>query len=605
MQHFTVVQAELDRLLSVQSLVEVPTGSCSFCSPSFLLLKTAPSGSVKARFVWDVSHLNRHLWMRTFREESLLDATRLLTVGDQLTTLDLSDSFWSCRVHPTHQHYLGVSVLCGHMLREFQLIASPFGLSCSPAHLKLLLKPVLRSLRTNGVLLSWFVDDGLLITRSFEEMVRTRQLVLDELTRRGFVVNPKKLLSLTPRTSVLYLGLVISTTPELRLSVPPDTITHVKALASDILSRSRNGHRSIHARLVRSLVGKLSFLFPALLTARLESRGLVSDLGNKHGFQRIRLSQASLANLRYFLSLPADRWTRLLSVTPETRSIRLFTDASTQALGAVLGNRLFSQSWNDSDRLLHINALELSAVTRSLLHFASTLANRSVTLFVDSRVVLGMLRRGTTRSPHLVGLLRECLETITALNLRLTVQYVKSADNPADMPSRFSALEWGLSLSWYQFLERRFHLPPTGHTLDLFAHPLNHTCPRYCTRLPYSGATYTDGLSFPWNDPTEIYWAAPPLALAGRAVLHLRHTAQPGRTRISLLLPYWPTQPWFPALVELSTHCTAVYWILVPWTAALSGRHLSCSDTLTTVISIRPEIYRNPRWQLIAIHLVF
>ena len=82
----------------------------------------------------------------------------------------------------------------------------------------------------------------------------------------------------------------------------------------------------------------------------------------------------------------------------------------------------------------HINLLELQAVTWAITTL--DLRDGLLHLFVDSQVVYWLLRNWHTGSEYLLPALRECHALVAERHLGLQVQWVRSANNPADYPSR-------------------------------------------------------------------------------------------------------------------------------------------------------------------------
>ena len=88
----------------------------------------------------------------------------------------------------------------------------------------------------------------------------------------------------------------------------------------------------------------------------------------------------------------------------------------------------------------HINALELQAVLNSVkwrVRRASNCCHRALVL-IDSQVVCAIIAKGRTSSSKLQRSLRSLNAICLASGLFLTVAYVDTGNNPADIPSRWS-----------------------------------------------------------------------------------------------------------------------------------------------------------------------
>ena len=118
----------------------------------------------------------------------------------------------------------------------------------------------------------------------------------------------------------------------------------------------------------------------------------------------------------------------------------LFTDASTEALGAVLvkGTEVpqhISRRWSQSFLGLHINVLEAWAIFEAILHWPE-LRSMHLDLYCDNTAVVGALNKFYSPSMDLNAVIVEIHKLCLDRTLYLTVHYVPSALNLADKPSR-------------------------------------------------------------------------------------------------------------------------------------------------------------------------
>lgn len=116
----------------------------------------------------------------------------------------------------------------------------------------------------------------------------------------------------------------------------------------------------------------------------------------------------------------------------------LYTDTTLTGWGAVCINRETKQSavtgssWATPAH--NINAAELRAVRVAFESFAPFIGDSTnVRLYIDNTSALSAFNRGFSRS-HTVN--AEITEALQGLPYTVTAQYIKSADNPADRPSR-------------------------------------------------------------------------------------------------------------------------------------------------------------------------
>ena len=121
---------------------------------------------------------------------------------------------------------------------------------------------------------------------------------------------------------------------------------------------------------------------------------------------------------------------------------RLFSDASVDGWGAVLlapNGQVFSSGgkWAAKKSSKEIAQLEATAVIRALASFEEKLRGATrLQLVVDNTSVQHGVKRGNARAEDLAPLVADIVAAVATLGCPATVAYVKSLDNPADLPSR-------------------------------------------------------------------------------------------------------------------------------------------------------------------------
>jgi hypothetical protein len=116
----------------------------------------------------------------------------------------------------------------------------------------------------------------------------------------------------------------------------------------------------------------------------------------------------------------------------------------------------------------------------------------------------------------------------------------------ADALSRSNKLvstEWTLHMYVVQAVRYLWGSP----TIYLFATKINNRLPQYMSPLPDPKALAVDALSVSWDGMNA--YAFPPTPLI-QAVLNKVMT---DKVRLCLIAPCWPSQAWFPTLLELLT----------------------------------------------------
>ena len=76
--------------------------------------------------------------------------------------------------------------------------------------------------------------------------------------------------------------------------------------------------------------------------------------------------------------------------------------------------------------------------------------------------------------------------------------------------------------------------------IDLFASRLNAKCSRFCAWKPDPDAEYIDAFTRSWKD--IFFYAFPPFPI----ILKVLQKIDSDQATGILVVPNWPTQPWFP-----------------------------------------------------------
>ena len=116
---------------------------------------------------------------------------------------------------------------------------------------------------------------------------------------------------------------------------------------------------------------------------------------------------------------------------------------------------MVSGLWDRSEALLLVNARELLAVQRGLLHFQSFLSGATVAVFCDNVTAVAYLRKeGGTRSPALNNIAQEILRWAESLQIRLAPQFIPGIRNVLspvliNSPAPSGLSTWGCFDLWH------------------------------------------------------------------------------------------------------------------------------------------------------------
>lgn len=162
-----------------------------------------------------------------------------------------------------------------------------------------------------------------------------------------------------------------------------------------------------------------------------------------------------------------------------------------------------------------------------------------ILLRVDNTTALACINRmGSIQYPQLNFLTRQIWNWCEKRNLWMHASYVCSRENKADESSRCFSLETEWELSSIAFLKITKVLG--NPTIDLFASRLNTKCDKYVSWRQDPNSIAVDSFTISWKN--IFFYAFPPFSLILRVLNKIIVDQAAG----IIVVPYWPSQPWFP-----------------------------------------------------------
>ena len=245
---------------------------------------------------------------------------------------------------------------------------------------------------------------------------------------------------------------------------------------------------------------------------------------------------------------------------PKDRSIQLFTDASNEGWGAHLNQTSTKDLWSDREKRLHIDVLELKAVSLALRSFKDQCQNQTVLVATDNSTVIAYInKQGGTHSAEMCAV--EDHDMVPSLPDNIGSQ----THSRVTAKFQIQSTEWSLHPQvFHQICEKWF-----TH-VDLFATHLNHKLPLYVSPVPDPNAWDIDALNINWTGLTA--YAYPPTALLHRVIQKIRQchcliiVIAPGSSQqrshfnfqCHQLFSNSPTSMWSTALLNISTSTPGV-----------------------------------------------
>jgi hypothetical protein len=526
------IDIEIDALLNKGALNRAEPVSGQFLSNIFLV----PKRDGKSRPVINLRDLNAFLQYDHFKMEGTHLLRDLLQPQDWLGKIDLNDAYFVIPIWKDHRKYL--RFVWKSTLLEFACL--PFGLTAAPRLFTKVMKPVVALLRRAGIRLIIYLDDLLFMNQSREGLqldMTTAQYLLENL---GFVINFEK--SCFAPTQVLeFLGFLVNTR-DMTLHLPDYKVEAIKADCNSLLVR-----REVSVRELSQLIGKLTASIQAIFPAPLHYRHLQHlkhrAVAQQKGYDAtIALSPEATDELHWWLAhLNAWNGRALLHPSPDLiieiiKLSRPDNRTRRERVGALCAK----------EQKLHINCLELLAGSFAVKSFTKGRLCAHVRLRMDNTSAIAYVNRlGGTHSLVLANLALALWEWALNRNIILSAEHLAGRLNAtADWQSRHfdDSSNWRLCPEVFRAL-MQIRGPCA---LDLFADRLNTQLPRFFSWKPDPMAIAFDALQQDWSKGRN--YAFPPFCLIMRSLAKLRE--QGGE--LILVAPLWPTQAWYPSLLDLS-----------------------------------------------------
>jgi Reverse transcriptase (RNA-dependent DNA polymerase) len=347
--------AEIFELCVKRAILPIPESSGKFFSSIFLV----PKKTGGYRPIINLKNLNSHIRFEHFKMEGMDSVRHLIHRGDWMVKLDLKDAYLSVPICLDHQPFL-----CFRWRDNcYQFSCLAFGLSPAPRLFTKLLKPVVSALRRTGIRLVIYLDDIIVMNESREGVISDVTAAINLLISLGFLINWEKSV-LLPSQSLEFLGLVIDSVA-LSLALPSDKVLSILALCRRSLLK---GVVSLHD--LSSLIGSFSWAIPTIPFAQAHYRHLQrlyiyhSKSFNYDLSRYVSLSSEARDDICWWIdNLSASNGLCFLKQDPD---LVIYSDASLQGWGFACDGVCSRGPWAGSDRLRHINELELLAAFYAL-----------------------------------------------------------------------------------------------------------------------------------------------------------------------------------------------------------------------------------------------
>jgi hypothetical protein len=622
------VSDEIDSL--VQLGVLAPTSSST---ASAVLSMQVVRNSSGLRLVVDGSPLSDLMPPPPkFSYEGWSEVAEGLSKGDYMTKFDVRRLYYHIPIARRWRQWLCVQWKGA----TYHFRALPMGLSWSPWIATQVMAVLVRFLRSHGVQLAQYLDDGLVWARTPQLARRHARAYKLTLLALGLQPHPSKCV-LRPTRRIDFLGFHLDSAA-LGNTAPLISMLPKKRLALCAKARLISRSPRLLLRPLASFVGGVVSLMRAFLPGIPLLRStmkLVAESAARLGWRAsVPISEDVAGEAKAIRKLLAsDLWTSQPLRPPRVPDLVLTTDASDAMWGAFLSlpenpdiplepgpvqglfpavvepplatrlSTLLSAVCPEALRaqelsraaavldvhwahqptpLRHNNLLEGMGVMQAIMRFAPRLKGRRLVLRSDNITVIAAVRRGFCRSKPLCRLALCVRLALSWLDCQLvSVTHLPGHLNTlADTASRvfspeYARLEWPCDSRVLLSVLRSHSL--TMPEVDAFATAANSKCRSFWSLFPEADSAGVDAFAQVWRG--RSLFLNPPFSLAAKVVERLAEDP-PGYALV--MLPDWPVHIWHQ---KLSARCPQSF--LLPPEVVMSG-------PLTHL----PEPLTNPSWRI-------
>lgn len=560
-------------LLSIGAISQCDSCEGQFLSSIFLVPK--PNG--KMRLILNLKQLNKFIDTRHFKLEDFRTALKIISKDNFMAKIDLKDAYFLIKINPESKKYLRFQF--ENELYEFNVL--PFGLSTAPFVFTKVMKPVAKLLRSAGFLSTVYLDDWFLIGQSYNDCLKNIAQTRTLLTSLGFIINEEKSV-FTPSKVCLFLGYNIDS-ENLHVSLPPEKISRIQSEIEKIFKLKRCKIREF-ARFVGLLVSACPAIEYGWVYTKLFERIKYLNLQNNNdNYEKyMNIPDTILPDLKWWKHAITSSVNK---IKQDSYDMEIFSDASNTGWGVACGKERASGLWSEQERTMHINYLEILAAFFGLKIFAKNLTNSQILLRIDNTTAISYVNRmGGIQYPHLNEVAKRLWQWCEHRNLYVYASYIRSADNKeADAESRriHPDIEWELSPAAFQQLVTKFGSPK----IDLFASRINKKCNTYVSWHRDPEAHAVNAFTIDWKNLK--FYAFPPFSI----VLKVLRKIISDEAKGVVVVPMWPTQPWYPifrslvssdivyfrpnenAIISVDSSSRKMHAKVTLAAAVLSGRH--------------------------------
>jgi len=516
-------------------------GAIQKCSPhkdqfisSYFLV---PKKNGDYRFVINLKKLNEFIEPPHFKLTDVRTVIQLVRKDSFMATMDLKDAYYLIPISEECKKFIRFQ--WKNDIYEFNCL--PFGLNISPYIFTKVLKVAMTHLRTLGLTSIDYLDDLIFIEESKHKCEDNIKMTREVLENLGFLINDQKS-QLIPSQSVKYLGFIINSSAY-NISISTEKRQNISINIEKFLSLTRCTIREF-AQLIGQLISVRYAIPYSILYTKIMEREKIKALrkSNNNFDETMEIHNDVKIDLAWWqVKIQFGK----CEIRNDTYCKTIFSDASTTGWGAYCENVSTGGLWSASERMWHINHLELIAAFHALKSFTQDVNDCQILFRIDNTTAISYINKmGGTRHKTLSQISREFWQYCESKKLWILATYISSKENyVADRESRVQNFEheWELNDSYFNLVIEHFGYPE----VDLFASNINTKCNKFVSWRPCPGAMAVDAFTISWSKIK--FYAFPPFIVIARVIKKIIDDNAHG----ILVVPQWPSQPWFPEFTKL------------------------------------------------------
>lgn len=274
-----------------------------------------------------------------------------------------------------------------------------------------------------------YLDDFLLITKTYDECICTLNVLLRLLRQLGFHINYNKMEG--PSQCLTFLGVVFNSV-SMTLSIPEDKMKECFGIMQSVIVR-----RKVNKRDIQSLVGKLNWLSQIIYGGRNHLRRLIDKCNRlRKPWHRTIVTQDMKKDIMWWIDFMYV-FNGTMDIIDNRQATSVSIDSCKVAGGAFYQGDFVYAPLTETTAVLPINYLEVLTLELAACKWAHLWANKKVYVHCDNITACTIINKFSCRNPIVMDSLRRVFWLSALYNFRVKAFYYSAPQNTlADRVSR-------------------------------------------------------------------------------------------------------------------------------------------------------------------------